>query len=58
MQVCINDEFYLHRVNSADSYETDLKNSEKFLKSEMFITEYVYMEKTNENWAYVNSRLY
>jgi hypothetical protein len=127
MQVCINDEFYLYRVNSADSYEADLKNSEKFMKSEMSIdneiilsfvnrntkirnidkdvkfkadffwkggipkknyfrilfsnigfdksstkaiihvcvdlpgwifTEYVYLEKTNENWAYVNSRLY
>jgi len=127
MQICINDEFYLHRVNSADSYETDLKNSERFMKNEMLIddevilsfinrnterknfdkdvkfkadffwkgnqpqknyfrlifssigfdksntkaiihicidlpgwifTEYVYLEKTNENWAYVRSRLY
>jgi len=127
MQVCINDEFYLHRVNSADSYETDLKNAEGFIKNEMLMddemilsfinrnakkrnfdkdvkfkadffwkggipkknyfriifssigfdksntkaivhvcvdlpgwvfTEYVYLEKTNENWLYVNSRLY
>ena len=127
MQVCIDNEFYLHRVNAADSYETDLKNAEKFMKTEMPIddemivsfinrntqrknfdkdvqfkadffwkgeppqknyfriilssigfnktntkaivhvcidlpgwifTEYVYLEKTNENWAYVNSRLY
>jgi hypothetical protein len=127
MQICINNEFYLYRINSADSYETDLKNSEKFMKSEMPIdhemilsfinrntkkrnvdkdvkfkadffwkgekkkknyfritfsnigfdksntkaivhvcvdlpgwvfTEYVYLEKTNDNWAYVNRRLY
>jgi len=127
MQICISDEFYLHRLNSADSYEADLKNSEMFMKSEMSIdnemivsfinrntkmrnidkdvkfkadffwkgempkknyfrmifsnigfdksntkaiihicvdlpgwifTEYVYLEKTNENWAYVNRRLY
>jgi len=127
MQICINDEFYLHRVNAADSYETDLKNAGGFMKNEMSIddemivsfinrntqrknfdkdvkfkadffwkgdppqknyfriilssigfnknntkaivhvcidlpgwifTEYVYLEKTNENWAYVNSRLY
>ena len=127
MQICINDEFYLHRVNAANSYETDLKNAEGFMKNEMSIddemivsfinrntqrknfdkdvkfkadffwkgdppqknyfriilssigfnknntkaivhvcidlpgwifTEYVYLEKTNENWAYVNSRLY
>ena len=127
MQVCIDNEFYLYRVNPADSYEADLKNAEKFLKNEMLInnemilsfinrntkkrninkdvkfkadffwkggipqkeyfrvifssvgfdksntkavahvcvdlpnwlfTEYVYLEKTNENWAYVRSRLY
>jgi hypothetical protein len=127
MQVCIDNEFYVYRVNSADSYEADLKNSEMFMKSEMLIdnemilsfinrntqrrdvdkdvkfkadffwkggiprknyfriifssigfdksstkaivhvcvdlpgwifTEYVYLEKTNENWVYVNSRLY
>jgi len=127
MQVCIDNEFYVNRVNSADSYEADLKNSEIFMKSEMLVndemilsfinrntkrknfdkdvkfkadffwkgdspqknyfrlifssigfdksntkaivhvcvdlpgwmfTEYVYLEKTNENWAYVRSRLY
>jgi hypothetical protein len=127
MQICINDEFYLYRVNAAGSYETDLKNAERFLKTEMsaddemivsfidrnterknfdkdvklkadffwkgdppqknyfriilssigfnktstkaiihvcvdlpgwIFTEYVYLEKTNENWAYVRSRLY
>ena len=127
MQVCISNEFYLYRINSVDSYEADLKNSENFMKSEMSIdhemvlsfinrntkirnvdkdvkfkadffwkgempkknyfrlifssigfdksstkaivhvcvdlpgwvfTEYVYLEKTNETWAYVNSRLY
>jgi hypothetical protein len=127
MQICINDEFYLHRVNPAGSYETDLKNSERFMKNEMLMddemilsfinrnaerknfdkdvkftadffwkgdppqknyfrlifssigfdkshtkaiihvcidlpgwifTEYVYLEKTNEDWAYVRSRLY
>jgi len=126
MQICINDEFYLHRVNAAAAYETDLKNAERFLQNEMSIddemvvsfinrntqrknfdkdvkfkadffwkgdppkknyfriilssigfdksntkaiihvcidlpgwmfTEYVYLEKTNENWAYVRSRL-
>ena len=127
MQICIYDEFYLYRINSTDSYEADLKNSEKFMKSEMSIdnemilsfinrntqkrnvdkdvkfkadffwkggipkknyfrilfssigfdksntkaivhvcvdlpnwifTEYVYLEKRNKNWAYVNSKLY
>ena len=127
MQICINDEFYLHRVKSTDSYENDLKNSERFMKEEMLIddemilsfvnkntqrknfdkdvkfkadffwkgdppqknyfriilssigfdksntkaiihvcidlpgwmfTEYVYLEKTNENWAYVRSKLH
>jgi hypothetical protein len=127
MQVCIDNEFYLYRVNSADSYATDLKNAEKFMKTEMTIddemivsfinrntqrknfdkdvkfkadffwkgdppqknyfrlvfssigfdksntkaivhvcvdlpgwifTEYAYLEKMNENWAYVRSRLY
>ena len=127
MQICINDEFYLHRVNPAGSYETDLKNSERFMKNEMLMddemivsfikkntkkrnfdkdvkfkadffwkgdpfqknyfrltfssigfdktntkaiihvcidlpgwifTEYVYLEKTNENWVYVNSRIF
>ena len=127
MQVCINDEFYLYRIHSTNSYETDLRNSEQFLRNEMLIddemilsfinrntqrrnvdknvqfkadffwkgerpqknyfrvlfsnigfnnsntkaivhvcvdlpnwifTEYVYLEKTNENWAYINSRLH
>ncbi|MDR1838794.1 MAG: hypothetical protein LBQ93_04310 [Treponema sp.] len=127
MQVCINNEFYLYRLNSTGSYETDLKNSENFLKNEMKVnneiilsfinrnnirknvdknvkfkadffwkggiprksyfkilfssigfdadntkalvhifvdlpnwvfTEYVYLEKRNENWTYINSRLY
>jgi len=127
MQVCIDNEFYLYRVNAADSYATDLKNAERFMKTEMTIdeemivsfinkntqkrnfdkdvkfkadffwkgeppqknyfrlifssigfnknntkaivhvcvdlpgwlfTEYVYLEKTNENWVYVRSRLY
>jgi hypothetical protein len=127
MQICINDEFYLHRVNAAAAYETDLKNAERFLQNEMSIddemvvsfidrnaqrknfdkdvkfkadffwkgdppqknyfrlifssigfnkdhtkavihvcidlpgwmfTEYVYLEKTNENWAYVRSKLH
>jgi hypothetical protein len=126
MQVCIDNEFYLYRVNSA-SYEADLKRAEGFIKNEMSIddemivsfinkntkkrnfdkdvkfkadffwkgdppqknyfritfssigfdksstkaivhvcvdlpgwifTEYVYLEKTNENWAYVNSRIF
>jgi len=127
MQICIDNEFYLYRVNAADSYETDLKNAEGFIKNEMLMddemivsfikkntkkrnfdkdvkfkadffwkgdpfqknyfrltfssigfdktntkaiihvcidlpgwifTEYVYLEKTNENWAYVNSRIF
>ena len=127
MQVCINNEFYLYRVNSPNSYEADLKDSESFLKSQMSVnndivlsfikrnskrinvdkdvqfkanffwkggipkknyfkirysligfdtsntkalvhicvdlpnwvfTEYVYLEKTDENWKYINSRLY
>jgi len=127
MQICIDNEFYLYHMKSANSYETDLKNAEKFMKNEMPIddemvvsfinrntqrknfdkdvkfnadffwkgekpqknyfrinfssigfdksntkaivhicvdlpgwvfTEYVYLEKTNENWAYINSRLY
>ena len=127
VQICISDEFYLYRVNSAASYEAELRNSEKFMKSEMSIndemilsfvnrntkkrnvdkdvkfkadffwkgdppqknyfritfssigfdtsstkaivhvcvdlpgwifTEYVYLEKTNDNWAYVNIKRY
>jgi hypothetical protein len=127
MQICIDNEFYLHRVKAADSYETDLKNAEGFIKNEMLMddemivsfinkntkkrnfdrdvkfkadffwkgdpyqknyfkltfssigfdktntkaiihvcidlpgwifTEYVYLEKTNENWVYVNSRIF
>jgi hypothetical protein len=127
MQVCIDNEFYLYRMRSANSYETDLKNAEKFMKNEMPIdeemivsfmsrntqrknfdkdvkfdadffwkgerpqknyfrinfssigfnknstkaivhicvdlpgwvfTEYVYLEKTNENWLYIRSKLY
>jgi len=126
MQILIYDEFYIHRAKSADSYEADLANSEKYLRDMSFdneilqsfvkrnikkrtidrnvefnanffwiggkpkknyfkllfsnigfnksnekalihvyvdlpgwvFTEFVYLEKTDDNWKYVSSRLY
>jgi hypothetical protein len=49
MQICIDNEFYLHRVNAANSYENDLKNAERFIKNEMLMDEEMIVSFINKN---------
>ena len=54
MQVCINNEFYLHRVNTNETYETDLKNSENFLKGEMSVNNDIVLSFIKRNTRRIN----